>query len=51
MAEDPREGLLAILAVVAHIEKPHYDHTEPSSSLGQIHTGQVTPEGALGMQQ
>lgn len=35
LAEDPREDLMAVLATAAPIEKPHYDHTNPFSFLGQ----------------
>lgn len=51
MAKDPREGLMAILATAAPAEKPHCDHKDPSSSLGQLNPERVIPQQDLGMQQ
>lgn len=52
MAKDPREILiLAISATATSTERPHYDHTDTSSSLSQLNPEQVTPQQDLGMQQ
>lgn len=51
MAEDPREGLMAILATASPTEKPHYDHTDSSISWGQPNPEWVIPQRDLGMQQ